>query len=130
MRVTGSQDRNFYRIMDSGAKITKGNQTYYIYMDVVRRVRGADGIGVGSVVFTVCGHIQYNEQTIKKKRGSSCWMVLSCQASGNQLARSQSMFSAVSSCQFWNETSLTFLLKPCRSAYFAAASTGSGGFSA
>ena len=28
MRVTGSQDRNFYRIMDSGAKITKGNQTY------------------------------------------------------------------------------------------------------
>ena len=35
MRVTGSQDRNFYRIMDSGAKITKGNQTYYIYMEVV-----------------------------------------------------------------------------------------------
>ena len=26
MRVTGSQDRNFYSIMDSGAKITKGNQ--------------------------------------------------------------------------------------------------------
>ena len=52
------------------------------------------------------------------------------QPSGNQLARSQSMFSAVSSCQFWNETSLTFLLKPCRSAYFAAASTGSGVFSA
>ena len=57
-------------------------------------------------------------------------MALSCRASGNQLARSQSMFSAVSSCQFWNETSLTFLLKPCRSAYFAAASTGSGVFSA
>lgn len=35
MRVTGSQDRNFYRIMDSGAKITKGDQTYYIYMEVV-----------------------------------------------------------------------------------------------
>ena len=35
MRVTGSQDRNLYRIMDSGAKITKGNQTYYIYMEVV-----------------------------------------------------------------------------------------------
>ena len=78
----------------------------------------------------LCGHIQYNEQTIKKKRGPSYWMALSCRASGNQLARSQSMFSAVSSCQFWNETSLTFLLKPCRSAYFAAASTGSGVFSA
>ena len=36
MRVTGSQDRNLYRIMDSGVKITKGNQTYYIYMEVVR----------------------------------------------------------------------------------------------
>lgn len=35
MRVTGSQDRNLYRIMDSGVKITKGNQTYYIYMEVV-----------------------------------------------------------------------------------------------
>ena len=35
MRVTGSQDRNFYRIMDSGAKITKEDQTYYIYMEVV-----------------------------------------------------------------------------------------------
>lgn len=35
MRVTGSQERNFYRIMDSGAKITKGDQTYYIYMEVV-----------------------------------------------------------------------------------------------
>ena len=35
MRVTGSQDRNLYRIMDSGVKIPKGNQTYYIYMEVV-----------------------------------------------------------------------------------------------
>jgi len=40
MRVTGSQDRNFYRIMDSGAKITKGNQTYYIYMEVVTADKG------------------------------------------------------------------------------------------
>ena len=35
MRVTGSQDRNLYCIMDSDAKITKGNQTYYIYMEVI-----------------------------------------------------------------------------------------------
>ncbi len=35
MTVTGSQDRNLYRIMYSDAKITKGNQTYYIYMEVV-----------------------------------------------------------------------------------------------
>lgn len=32
MRVTGSQDRNFYRIMDSGAKITKRkSDLLYLY---------------------------------------------------------------------------------------------------
>ena len=99
----------------------------------------------------LCGHIQYNEQTLTSSPASAVGRKSMSnqqyekradpalkyrltrqkrQASGNQLARSQSMFSAVSSCQFWNETSLTFLLKPCRSAYFAAASTGSGVFSA
>ena len=39
MRVTGSQDRNFYRIMDSGAKITKGNQTIIFIWRLSRRIR-------------------------------------------------------------------------------------------